>query len=213
MSDKESRAALHDYAIRLVKERLAAAKEEDEPLIEAVRTVEFLDGAINTFTLHLKDLEPVMDGSADGIIDQLEVSLEMLKKSRTVLIDFIKRETERIAPNLTGIAGHLLTARLIFAAGGICNLSKMPSSTIQVLGAKRSLFRHLKKGTPPPKHGIIFQHPIVNTAPRKKRGKIARILASKLAIAARIDYYSDGGRKVDLKKDLDERIEGVRGRR
>jgi nucleolar protein 56 len=43
--------------------------------------------------------------------------------------------------------------------------------------------------TPPPKHGIIFQHRRVHNAPRDVRGKVARGLAGKLAIAVRLDYY------------------------
>ena len=34
----------------------------------------------------------------------------------------------------------------------------MPASTIQILGAEKALFRSLKTGSNPPKHGIIFQH-------------------------------------------------------
>ena len=44
-------------------------------------------------------------------------------------------------------------------------------------------------GTPPPKHGIIFQHRRVHNAPKDVRGRVARVLAAKLAIAARLDYY------------------------
>lgn len=65
----------------------------------------------------------------------------------------------------------------------------MPGSTIQVLGSEQALFSHLRAGTPPPKHGIIFQHRRVHNAPREVRGRVARVLAAKLAIAARLDYH------------------------
>jgi len=207
---KDQDRILRDSAIKLVKERLALMKERDELLIEAIRTLAFLDETINVFSLHIEDLESAMEGS-DEIVEDLKLSLGKLKKSRIKLLDFLDSETERITPNLKSLAGPLIAARLIFAAGGIKNLAKMPSSTIQVLGAKKSLFKHLKKGTPPPKHGIISQHPLINTAPKDKRGKLARIFAGKLAIAVRIDYYSDGGRRVDLMKDLNLRIASVRG--
>ena len=85
----------------------------------------------------------------------------------------------------------------------------MPASTIQVLGAEKALFRSLKTGTRPPKHGIIFQHSFLREAKRWQRGKIARALAGKLAIAARTDAF--GGRFIgeDLKIDLEKRVEEI----
>jgi len=66
-------------------------------------------------------------------------------------------------------------------------LATMPASTVQLLGAEKALFRFKKEGGKPPKHGVIFQHPLINKASRKNRGKIARILAAKIAIAAKMN--------------------------
>ena len=66
----------------------------------------------------------------------------------------------------------------------------MPASTTQVLGAEKALFRALKTGARPPKHGVIYQYPDVRGTPRQLRGKIARALAGKIAIAARVDAMS-----------------------
>ncbi|VUT27600.1 MAG: putative NOP5 family protein [Candidatus Syntrophoarchaeum sp. GoM_oil] len=200
--------ALHDSAINVVKERLASIKEGDESLIEAIRMLDFLDEMTNIFSLHIGDLESAMDESGE-IIAHLKQILDELKQSRRELLNFIDSETEHLSPNLKNLAGSLLAARLIFAAGGMHNLAKMPSSTIQVLGAKKSLFKHLRRNTPPPKHGLISQHPLINTAPKNKRGKLARILAGKLAIAVRIDYYSEGELREDLERDLNKRISRV----
>jgi nucleolar protein 56 len=78
-----------------------------------------------------------------------------------------------------------------------------------VLGAEKALFRSLKTGTRPPKHGIIFQHTLLHDAKRWQRGKIARALAGKLAIAARSDAY--GGRYIgkDLKANVERRIKEI----
>ncbi len=104
-----------------------------------------------------------------------------------------------LAPNLTEVVGPLLAARLIESAGSIQRLARMPSSTVQVLGAERALFRHLKEGKKPPKHGLLFQHPAVHTAPYWARGRIARALAGKASIAARTDAV---GRRADLGQGL-----------
>ena len=46
-----------------------------------------------------------------------------------------------IAPNLTTMVGELVGARLIAHAGSLLNLAKHPSSTVQILGAEKALFR------------------------------------------------------------------------
>jgi len=82
----------------------------------------------------------------------------------------------------------------------------MPASTIQIIGAEKALFRSLKTGAPPPKHGILFQHPILHSAPKWQRGKMARAIASKIAIAARIDLFRNGEKDLYLSEQLNKRI-------
>jgi nucleolar protein 56 len=95
-----------------------------------------------------------------------------------------------------------VAARLVNRAGGLQALARMSSATIQVLGAEIALFSHLRDGTPPPKHGIIYQHKRVHSAPRQIRGRVARVLASQLAIAARIDLGDGRADPVFLAKVL-----------
>lgn len=114
------------------------------------------------------------------------------------------------APNLTAILGPLLAARLISIAGSLDNLAKMPASTVQVLGAEKALFRSLKTGTRPPKHGVIFQYYPIHQAPRWQRGKIARALAGKLAIAARVDAFGGSFFGESLRKDIEKKVEDIR---
>ncbi len=88
-------------------------------------------------------------------------------------------------------------------------LAVLPASTIQILGAEKALFRALRTGARPPKHGILFQHQEVHTAPKWQRGKIARTLANKIAIAARIDFYR-GTEAPELKGLLEERLDQIK---
>jgi nucleolar protein 56 len=117
-----------------------------------------------------------------------------------------------VAPNIRALVGSLLGARLIALAGGLNNMAKMPASTIQVLGAEKALFRALKTGTRPPKHGIIFQHSLIHEAKRWQRGKVARALAGKLAIAARTDAFSGKYAGDRLQVDLEKRISEIQER-
>jgi nucleolar protein 56 len=87
----------------------------------------------------------------------------------------------------------------------------MPSSRVQIMGAEKSLFKHLNGHAPSPKHGIIYRHPAVIGSPKRLRGKISRALAGKLAIAARLDYFG-AGRSEDLKSSLDIRLDDIKRR-
>ena len=89
----------------------------------------------------------------------------------------------------------------------------MPASTIQVLGAEKALFRSLRTGAKPPKHGVIFQHKFIREARRRQRGKIARTLAGKLAIAARIDAFGGSFIGEELRELVERRVKEIRGRR
>ena len=124
--------------------------------------------------------------------------------------NYVDRTMEEMAPNVRAVAGALLGARLIAIAGSLQTLAMRPASTIQVLGAEKALFRSLKTGARPPKHGLIFQHTLLHDAKRWQRGKIARVIAGKLAIAARADAF--GGHFIGdrLKADINKRLEEIR---
>ncbi len=115
-----------------------------------------------------------------------------------------------VAPNMSSLVGPVLSARLISITGGLENLAKMPSSTLQVLGAEKALFRSLKTGSRPPKHGIIFQHPFVHQASRWHRGKVARVVSGKLSIAARIDAFGGEFMGERLKTEVKEKVDEIK---
>ena len=115
-----------------------------------------------------------------------------------------------LMPNSSHLVGPLLAARLMARAGGLQRLSRLPASTIQTLGAEKALFKHLRDKSPSPKHGLIFQHPPLRRAPRGQRGKIARALASKLAIAARQDQFSGELQGDALKEKLKQRLRQIK---
>ena len=111
---------------------------------------------------------------------------------RKKLEEHVESEMQEIAPNLSAILGTAVGARILGRAGSLNRLASLPASTIQVLGAEKALFRSLKTGSQPPKHGLLFQHAMVHAAPRWQRGKIARAVAAKAVIAARVDVYGEG---------------------
>ena len=90
-------------------------------------------------------------------------------------------------------------------AGSIKKLAEMPASTIQLLGAEKALFRHLKTKARCPRHGLIINHPLLANAKQKDHGKIARHLASSMALAARVDFFQgDPNTGFKLREKLDK---------
>ena len=128
--------------------------------------------------------------------------LEQLEKYRDGV-------AQKLCPNISYVAGPALAAKLVAQAGGISRLASFPSSTVQVLGAEKALFKHLKTGSPPPKHGLIFQYPMISTAPKHARGKLSRALAAKISIAAKADAYSHNFIAEKLKEQFEKRAKEI----
>lgn len=143
-------------------------------------------------------------------IRSLAKAIYRLYDSRSDLEKYLDEIMKEAAPNIYDLVGSTLGARLIATAGGLKGLAKRAASTIQVLGAEKALFRSIRTGTRPPKHGLIFQHKDVHQSPRWQRGKIARALAGKLAIAARLDAYGGEYKGVELKADFEERLKEIK---
>ena len=112
------------------------------------------------------------------------------------------RCVQAIAPNLTILVGELVGARLIAHAGTLINLAKAPASTIQILGAEKALFRALKTKHATPKYGLIFHASLIGQASPKNKGKVARVLAAKCALAVRVDAL---GEAADAQLGVDAR--------
>ncbi|MEM3769363.1 MAG: hypothetical protein QXE37_04940, partial [Nitrososphaerales archaeon] len=150
----------------------------------------------------------IREEDLSGILTLAEEVIR-LNSLRDKLLNYIERNMRIIAPNITSIVGATIGARLIAKAGGLEKMAMLPASTIQVLGAEKALFRALRTGTKPPKHGIIFQHPAVHSAPKWQRGKIARSIATKIAIASRIDAFR-GSEEKEVEQKLQRRLEEIK---
>ncbi len=146
-------------------------------------------------------------------VQALAVLVRETRNRRTATEAYAERSAGDRARNVAHLAGPLIAARLVSLAGGVHELARLPSSTVQLLGAEKALFRHLRDHKRPPKHGVLFQHPLVHRAPRWQRGAIARAFAGKIAIAARADAYSGRFIADGLKADLDRAIANIRERK
>ncbi|KAI3383389.1 hypothetical protein SNEBB_002099 [Seison nebaliae] len=114
-----------------------------------------------------------------------------MNKYRSELYRYLKNRMVAIAPNLTVLVGELIGARLISHAGSLLNLAKHPSSTVQILGAEKALFRALKAKKDTPKYGLLYHASLVSQTQGSLKAKIARSIAAKSSLAIRIDAMKD----------------------
>lgn len=128
----------------------------------------------------------------------------------TELESYIKATSNSIMPNTTYLTDEKIAAELLSKVGSLERLATMPASTIQLLGAEKALFKHIKFGSRPPKYGVLFKLADISNGPRDKRGRIARAYATKISIGLKADYYTKNFIAEKLKKDLEATIKRIK---
>jgi|SRR3989338_2781960 len=166
--------------------------------------------AEHAYPVHEEFVQIVLTQKKEQLIKKLNVKQEMganfdkkdieamlraallfqeLEKTRKEQEKYLSSLLKQQCPNITALVGEPLAAKLLTIAGSLRRLMLMPASTIQLLGAEKALFRHLCSNASPPKHGVLLQHPLLQKAAMQDRGKRARLLADKVSIASRVDFF------------------------
>ena len=148
--------------------------------------------SINEVAKEFNVSEPIYQPSRDewNTINSQAQSVVNLANQITTSEETIRVLANDYLPSLSALMGPISAAKLVVLAGGRERLARMPSGSLQVLGANAAMSAH-RKGAPPPKHGaILFSMPAVSRSPRWVRGKVARYLAGKASIAVRIDHFN-----------------------
>ncbi len=120
--------------------------------------------------------------------------------------DYLQNVMKTYCPNILELGGTTIGAKLIELGRGLKHLALLPASTIQLLGAEKALFRHITTGSKSPKYGLLYQHPLIQKAPSKNKGKAARMLADKLSLCARLDYFKGEFKANEYRKELEEKL-------
>jgi nucleolar protein 56 len=149
------------------------------------------------------------DAEWDSLHDWAQSVLE-IKNRLESMEDVVRELASEHLPSLAGLLGPILAARLCVEAHGRARLARLPAGTMQILGAEKAFFNHLKTGSLPPKHGHIFMHPWISRSPRWVRGKIARTVAAKATIAVRCDEFGGEKWSQDAFDAIAERVETIR---
>ena len=160
----------------------------DERYVELIAKYGDRDKVLEELQVELESVGSEMAEEDIDIIRSVAGTLFELYQRKAELDHYISEGMQKVAPNMTALLSANLAARLISLSGGLARLAKLPASTVQLLGAEKAMFMHLRSGKRPPKHGIIFQHPWINRAPYWQRGKVARSLGGKISIACKVDY-------------------------
>ena len=197
-------AKIREASIIQAKNAIQNSLTPDKNLVQSI---EALDEAHTTFNLMSERFTTWYSQLTGSPRSKLEKILQKtdLPSQMSSLKDFIlstkdlisqlsrylDSESPKVFPNLAAILGTQLAVRIVSLAGDLSKLARMPASTIQLLGAEKALFRHMADGSPPPKHGVLYQHPNVKKANGKDKGRTSRKLAAKVAIASKLDYYGD----------------------
>lgn len=185
---------------------------QDRKYAELIARYGERDGIIEELGLDIESIGSELEDEDMRSIMDLADQLCMIYDNRERTEEYISGIISSSCPNMCALIGGPLTARLISMAGGLERLASLPSSTVQLLGAEKAMFRHLKSGKKPPKHGIIYQHPEVHRAPYWQRGNIARALACKISIAAKVDQYHGEFIGEQLTQQFATRVEDIKRR-
>jgi len=211
-------AKLRQKNMQIVKQKLKESVNQDNFIIQAVNNYEELNKILNMLVKRLREWYELYNpefskgtfdnegfvkhldknkGELGGNLSKQDIAMifelrEKIKNLYSLKNDeenYLERLMDNHCRNLNTVAGNLIGAKLIEKAGSLKKLALMPASTIQLLGAEKALFRHIKSGARSPKHGLIHEHPFVLQAKRDARGKKARLLADKISLAVKMDYF------------------------
>jgi nucleolar protein 56 len=139
-------------------------------------------------------------------IMELAKGLDALYQMRERQVKYVEASMKKHLPNVNAIAGAMIGAKMLAFARSLKRMVLFPASTIQLLGAEKALFRHIKTGAKSPKYGVIVNHPLVARLKPKDKGRAARVLADKISIAAKIDYFKGDFKGDSLLKEVKEKL-------
>jgi nucleolar protein 56 len=145
----------------------------------------------------------------DAILNFAKLSNQMYD-TMLGLEAYIKATSTELMPNTTYLTDEKIAAELLSKAGSLERLATMPASTVQLLGAEKALFKHIKFGSNPPKYGTLFKLAEISNGPRDRRGRIARAYAAKISIALKADYFTKSFIAEKLKADLEKAVKRIK---
>ncbi|XP_021951510.1 U4/U6 small nuclear ribonucleoprotein Prp31 [Folsomia candida] len=143
------------------------------------------------------ELQKIFEG-CDMALDLHELKLK--------IYEYVESRMQFIAPNMSIIVGAATAAKLMGLAGGLTKLSKMPSCNILTLGSQKKILSGFSQSAMLPHTGFIYHCDLVQESPPDMRRKMARMLANKCTLAARVDASHESSTG-EIGRSLREQVE------
>lgn len=136
----------------------------------------------------------------------------MLAKQAREIVELREKEKrylegilEKHAPNLKAVLGSSLAGKMIRHMGSLRKIALTPATVLQIIGAEKALFRHMKSKSKCPKYGIIFAHSLFGKIKKSNHGKLARAIGDKAAVCARVDFFKGKFVGDKVRKELEKK--------
>lgn len=148
------------------------------------------------------------DDELNTIFEACDMAFD-LNDYKSKILSYVESRMSFISPNLSIIVGASTAAKLMGAAGGVSNLSKMPACNILVLGAQKKTLSGFSSVATMPHTGYIFYSEIVQSTPPDLRKKAARLVSAKCVLAARVDSFHEsvtGETGMQLREEIERKL-------
>lgn len=149
------------------------------------------------------------DQEKEDIVEACDMAID-LNNFKQRIYEYVESRMAFIAPNLSIIVGASTAAKIMGVAGGLTKLSKMPASSILVLGSQKKTLSGFSQVTMLPHTGFIYYSDIVQDTPPDLRRKAARLVAAKSTLAARVDachISSDGHIGKQFREEIEKKLD------
>jgi U4/U6 small nuclear ribonucleoprotein PRP31 len=143
--------------------------------------------------------------------------MEKLMEVQEELQLFVESSMESLVPSVSALIGPSMAARLLGLAGGLQELTKIPSCNLAVVGQTKvnTESRAGLSGVSIKQHsGLLAESDIVRSVPKSFQKKALKVVSAKLALAIRYDFVNvNTGRPrsattgLKLKAELNEKFE------
>jgi len=196
-------------------EYLMTAKELGN-FLENVKTSEILQQYLTQATIMVVSVTASTTQGTNLSKEELEIvndacdmAVDMAETKRKIF-EYVESRMAFIAPNLSAIIGASCAAKLMGAAGGLTNLSKMPANNVSLLGQQKKTLSGFSQTSTLPHTGFVYYSQLVQDVPPDLRRKVARLVGSKCTLAARVDSFhesTDGHVGAEYKEDIEKKID------
>lgn len=143
--------------------------------------------------------------------------MDELHKIQKELVGFVEQSMEALAPSICALIGPSTAAKLLGLAGGLAEVTKIPACNLQVMGqVKQNAASRAGLSTSNTQQhvGILAECDLIRNTPKHMQKKALKVVASKLALAARFDFVNvDSGRPrsastgLQFRHDIEQKFE------